>query len=148
SMRNDKDNTFMELEGQGIPSVRGVDAGRLGQPHPELDDRGFAMVVLLIGLAVMAVWMSVLLPTWKHQSTREKEEELVFRGEQYARAITLFARKNGGSLPQDIDVLVSQKYLRRKWIDPVTGKDFVPLMAGASSPGGSTPGRNGTPGQN
>ena len=37
--------------------------------------------------------MSALLPVWSHMATREKEEELIFRGKQYARAIGLFQRK-------------------------------------------------------
>ncbi len=51
------------------------------------------MAALLVGMSVMAVLMSALLPVWSHMATREKEEELIFRGKQYARAIGLFQRK-------------------------------------------------------
>ena len=40
----------------------------------------------------MAVALSVALPAWRTMTQREKEAELVFRGEQYARAIALFQR--------------------------------------------------------
>ena len=56
-------------------------------------NRGYAMAALLVGMSVMAVLMSALLPVWSHMATREKEEELIFRGRQYARAIGLFQRK-------------------------------------------------------
>ena len=54
---------------------------------------GYAMVALLVGLSIMAVALSVALPAWRTMTQREKEAELVFRGEQYARAIALFQRK-------------------------------------------------------
>ena len=73
------------------------------------------MAALLIALSVMAVLMSAVMPTWKHAARREKEAELVFRGEQYARAIGLFQRRAGpGVLPPDIDSLVKQRFLRKK----------------------------------
>jgi type II secretory pathway pseudopilin PulG len=95
-----------------------------------LDDGGFTMVVLLIVMAVMAVGMTTLLPTWRQQAIREKEEELIFRGNQYARALVLYSRKNNNLLPANIDVLYDGKFLRRKWKDPITGEDFGLLPAG------------------
>jgi type II secretory pathway pseudopilin PulG len=91
-----------------------------------LDDGGFIMVVLLIGMAVSAIWLASALPSWRQQATREKEAELIFRGEQYARAIHLYQCKNG-TYPPSIDVLVSQRYLREKYKDPITNDDFVPV---------------------
>jgi hypothetical protein len=103
-----------------------------------LDDGGYLMVALLIGMAVAAVWMSVMLPAWRQQAMREREADLVFRGEQYARAIALYFRKNQ-QLPRDIDILVSQNYLRRKYKDPITGGDFLPIGSGLAQPQGATP---------
>ena len=40
-----------------------------------LDDGGYIMVVLLIGIAVSAVWMGAMLPAWRHQAIRQKEAE-------------------------------------------------------------------------
>ncbi len=57
------------------------------------------MAALLVGMSVMAVLMSALLPVWTHMATREKEEELIFRGRQYARAIGLFQRKFANTPP-------------------------------------------------
>ena len=67
----------------------------LGKDRYSNSERGYAMVVLLVSLSVMAVMMSVAMPVWKQTAQREKETELVFRGEQYARAIALFQRKHG-----------------------------------------------------
>jgi hypothetical protein len=67
---------------------------------------------------------------------------LVFRGEQYARAIGLFQRKSGpGALPPSIDLLVDQRYLRKKYKDPITNDDFAPiLLTAAAQPGPGTQG--------
>lgn len=101
------------------------------------------MAALLVGLSIMAVMMTVAMPVWRQTVQREKETELVFRGEQYARAIGLFQRKAGpGTLPPSIDVLVQQRYLRKKYKDPITNDDFAPLLlSAANQPGaGQLPG--------
>jgi type II secretory pathway pseudopilin PulG len=116
----------MPLTGQGAPSLGG---------HRRLDDRGYILVVLLVAMAVSAIWMSAALPAWRQQAMREKELELIFRGEQYARAIALYQIKNNAS-PINIDVLVTQRYLRKKWKDPVTGEDFQ--IVGLTAPGQSS----------
>ncbi len=113
--------------------------------------RGYAMAALLMSVAVMAIVMSAILPVWRQQSQREKEAELAFRGEQYARAIYLFNTKNGGQNPPSIDALVQGRYLRKKYKDPMTEDgEFQPLAAGANQPGipgggANPPGRGGGP---
>ena len=96
------------------------------------------MAALLVALSVMAVMMTAVMPVWKHAARREKEAELIFRGQQYARAIGLFQRRAGpGVLPPDIDSLVKQRFLRKKYKDPITGGDFdlVRGALGATQPG-------------
>lgn len=92
--------------------------------------QGFVMAALLIVMAVAAVWMAAALPTWKQRSVREKEAELVFRGQQYQRALRLYNQKFPGASPQNLDVLVENKVLRKKYTDPITGEDFLPLYGG------------------
>jgi len=102
-------------------------------------NRGYAMAALLVGMSVMAVLMSALLPVWSHMATREKEEELIFRGKQYARAIGLFQRKFANTAPPTIDLLVEQRFLRKKYKDPITNDDFQPIYANQAAiqrPGG------------
>jgi type II secretory pathway pseudopilin PulG len=106
------------------------------------------MAAVLVALAVMSVMMTALLPVWRQQAQREKEAELVFRGAQYARAIQHYRRKNGNAFPPNIDILVQQKYLRKKYKDPMTGEDFQPLYVGQqpNQPGMPGAGRQGAPG--
>lgn len=106
-------------------------------------ENGYAMAVLLVAISVMAVMLTVAMPVWKHMAQREKEAELIFRGQQYARAIGLFEQKYANTPPPTIDVLVQERFLRKKFKDPITGKDFVPIPAAAAavSTPGSTQGR-------
>jgi type II secretory pathway pseudopilin PulG len=118
--------------------LAGQDTRRQPTPPAQvLDDGGYIMVVLLIGIAVSAVWMSAMLPAWRQQAVRQKEAELIFRGEEYARAIALYWRKNNQTLPTNFDVLVSQRYLRKKYLDPMTDKEF--LAVGGVGPGSTSP---------
>ena len=77
---------------------------------------------------------TVVMPVWKQTARREKEEELVFRGKQYVHAIGLFQRKFANAFPPNIDVLVEQRFLRKKFKDPITNDDFVPIPAGQAAP--------------
>ena len=101
------------------------------------------MAALLVGMSVMAVLMSALLPVWTTMARREKEAELVFRGNQYARAIALFQRKFANTAPPTIDVLVEQRFLRKKYKDPITNDDFQPLYANQAMMPGAAPGPGG-----
>jgi type II secretory pathway pseudopilin PulG len=108
------------------------------------------MAALLVSIAVMGVLMSVAMPAYRHLATREKEAELAFRGEQYARAIALYRAKNGNQFPPSVDVLVQGKYLRKKYKDPMTRDGEFRLVlvgnpAGQNQPQG--PGRGNQPPQ-
>jgi type II secretory pathway pseudopilin PulG len=92
---------------------------------------GYAMAALLVAMSVMAVLMTVALPVWQTAMQREREAELVFRGEQWARAIALFQRKYANALPPSTDVLINEKFLRKKYKDPITGGEFQ-LLSSAS----------------
>jgi type II secretory pathway pseudopilin PulG len=81
---------------------------------------GHAMVSLLVGLGIMSILLSILLPVWNQSAKRDREFELVFRGEQYARAIELYQRRFAGAYPPDFNTLVEQKLLRRMYSDPMT----------------------------
>jgi type II secretory pathway pseudopilin PulG len=93
------------------------------------------MAALLVVIAVMAVMLSVAMPTWRHMVQREKEEELVFRGQQYVRAIALFQRRYAASFPPSVDILVSQRFLRKKYKDPMTPDGEFQVLYQMSPPG-------------
>lgn len=115
------------------------------------------MVALLVGMSVMAVLLGAALPVWNKQAQREREEEYLFRAHEYARGVMKFQRRAGpGTLPPTLDVLVQQRFVRRKYKDPLTGEDFQPVYQtvnqpgqpgsgsfGAATPGAATPGAAG-----
>jgi type II secretory pathway pseudopilin PulG len=105
---------------------------------------GYAMAALLVGMSVMAIVMSVALPVWRTSAQRDREAELIFRGEQYARAVALFQRKNAGAFPPTLDILLNGRFLRTKYKDPITGGDFTLVYAGQALPG--APGQPGQQG--
>jgi type II secretory pathway pseudopilin PulG len=105
-------------------------------------DRGYAMAALLVAMSVMAVLLTVALPTWKHTLQREKEEELIFRGGQYSRAIAAYQRKYANASPRTLDVLIEQHYLRKKFKDPLAVSEdgeFAPLYVVTQTPGSGGP---------
>ena len=97
------------------------------------------MAVLLVAMAVMLILMTVAMPVWRQQARREREEELLFRLKQYAHALALYQRKVPGAAPGSVDDLVKQRFLRRKYLDPITGKEFAILRVGQVSPGMTSP---------
>jgi type II secretory pathway pseudopilin PulG len=120
------------------------------------EEAGYAMAGLLVLLACMAILASVAMPIWRTMEQREREEELVFRGRQYTHAIELYQRKFANAFPPSVDALVEQKFLRRKYTDPVnrnaefqaiTQAQLPQLLAkigqsAAAAGGASSPGTN------
>ena len=111
-------------------------------------EHGYLMVALLVAMSIMAIMMGIALPAWRTLAQREKEAELVFRGEQYARAIRLFQQRFANATPPDIDVLVRDKFLRMKYKDPITNGDFEVITPASNlaaafapqTPGSQNPG--------
>src|SRR5215212_6760275 len=111
--------------------------------------RGYAMAALLVAMSVAAILMTAPMPVWKQLVQREKEEELVFRGQQYVHAISLYGRKFANTQPPSVDVLVTQKFLRKKYKDPITRDDFqlvLATQAAAAAPGRGGGAGSATPG--
>ncbi len=102
-------------------------------------DAGYAMAVLMVGIAVMGIMLTVAMPVWHQVNQREKEEELIFRGMQYARAVGLYQRKLGGGYPPNVELLLQQRFLRKKYKDPMAADgEFLFVPAAAAGQAGQT----------
>jgi type II secretory pathway pseudopilin PulG len=127
-----------------LKNIMALPAGSIiGFPVRRRQQDGYAMAALLVAMTVMAILMSAALPTYSHMIRREKEEELIFRGEQYARAIAKYQQKYANQSPPTIDVLIEQRFLRKKFRDPMaTDKEgeFQLLYVQNRSTTGSMPG--------
>lgn len=91
------------------------------------------MAGLLVAIGVLGILMSVALPSWRVLAKREKEAELLFRGGQYVRAIDLYQRRFPGAYPADLEALVEGRFLRRLYLDPMTGEPFRILTQGSAA---------------
>lgn len=107
------------------------------------------MAVLIVALGVLAILWTIAMPVWNQLAKREKEEELIFRGTQYARAIGLFQRKYANANPPSLGVLIDQHFLRRKYKDPMVPDGEFQLLYQTPQqpgpPGGGQPQGRGVP---
>lgn len=83
---------------------------------------GYALFTILFMAAVLLILLGTAVPRLLTVGQREKEEELIFRGEQYARAVRLYYRKYG-RFPTELDDLVkinnNVRFLRKFYPDPM-----------------------------
>src|SRR6185436_1866286 len=92
-------------------------------------DAGFSMAALIVFLTAMSILLTIGLPNLVMQAQREREKELIFRGEEYARAISKFQRTLN-LLPSSVDELLSSngtRFLRKAYADPVSGEMWRPI---------------------
>jgi len=87
--------------------------------------QGFALLLVFLMAAIVALMLYQQLPRVAFESEREKEQLLIDRGEQYTRAIQLYYLANNRQYPTSIDDLEKRekRFLRRRYLDPYTGKD-------------------------
>lgn len=84
-------------------------------------EAGFTLLAFMMVIAIMSIMMAVAVQAVSFQMRREREAELIFRGEQYVEAIRLYKVKYGRS-PMRLKELwdVKPKVIRKKWKDPIT----------------------------
>ncbi|HXB22251.1 MAG TPA: hypothetical protein VNV88_12755 [Candidatus Solibacter sp.] len=89
------------------------------------NEKGYVLLSVMLLMTLMLVALSVVLPRISQQIKRDKEEELIHRGQEYARAVRKFYRKFG-RYPLSIEQLENtnnMRFLRKRFKDPMTGKD-------------------------
>ena len=105
-------------------------------------EAGHLLVGLMVLIAVMMILMTVAAQSWVFIMRRDAEAEMIFRGEEYARALQ-FYKNELGSYPLDLKVLMQRgphrhRFIRRLYKDPLandgtwgklylspTGKGFI-----------------------
>jgi type II secretory pathway pseudopilin PulG len=129
------------------------------KPHRR-SERGYILITLILFVALIAIAAVVMAPVIAFQVKRDREEELIHRGVQYSRAMKHFVKKFG-RYPTRIEELENTnqvRFLRKRYKDPITGKDFKLLhmgdvqmafgagLAGATPVNGLNPGAPGLTG--
>lgn len=94
--------------------------------------QGFVYIALLIGMAIMGIGLGATSEVWTQTRQREKEQELLFVGNQIRQAISRFylqSPPNARRFPTNLEELTQdlrtpdkpQRYLRKVYADPITG---------------------------
>jgi type II secretory pathway pseudopilin PulG len=115
---------------------------KVSKPQP--GEGGYILLALLLFVALLSIGIFTTIEKIDFQIKRDQEEELIHRGVQYSRAVRKYF-KALGRYPTRIEELEStnnQRFLRRRYKDPITGKDFKLLRLGdvQMSFGGAPPG--------
>ena len=88
-------------------------------------EQGYILLGVLFLVLMVMIALSVALPKVTADIERDREVEMVHRGQQYVRAIKLYYKKFG-AYPPNMDALVKTneiRFLRKRYKDPMTGKD-------------------------
>jgi hypothetical protein len=98
-------------------SRRGFRPARHSRP-----EAGYAFLLAVFLAATMFILATVAAPTIINGGRREREQELIWRGNQYVRGIRLYFQKNG-RFPQNKEELVKGTlgvhFVRKAFTDPV-----------------------------
>ncbi len=109
-------------------------AGRAGRAG--LSQRGYSLVMLIMAISVLNIMLAAALPKWSEMIKRDKEEELIARGWQYAEAIRVFQRRFQ-RYPIKLEELIKVKprCIRQLWKDPMTeGGEWTLIFQGQGQP--------------
>lgn len=103
---------------------------------------GFTYIALLILIAIMGVVLASASGVWHMTVQREKEQQLLFVGDQFRRAIDQYymhAQSGSGRFPMSLEDLLkdprypnTKRYLRKIYNDPITGSSQWGLVKGPS----------------
>ena len=102
-------------------------------------DEGYNLVVLVVMITVMNIVLAKMLPLWSGVIQRDKEQEFIFRGLQYAEAIRVFQAREG-RWPTHLKELgtVEPRVIRQLWDNPLAerktreadGEGWIPVFDG------------------
>jgi type II secretory pathway pseudopilin PulG len=107
-----------------------------GAAHLLENQRGIALLVVLVAVVILGLAAAVTGSSWMTLVQQSKEAELFWRGDQIRRAIeSYYTFSTSGArnqLPSKLEDLVkdprslqTERHLRRVYLDPMTGEDWV-----------------------
>ncbi len=80
---------------------------------------GFTILGLLVLVAVINIGLGVAATSWVTINRRADEAELIWRGQQYVRALACHRQQTGG-LPQELNELLESDCIRALYPDPIS----------------------------
>lgn len=94
--------------------------------------RGFTYLAVLFAVAMLGTALAAIGVTWSTMQRREKEQDLLFVGNEYRRAIASYYERTPGTIkryPQNMNDLLKDnrhvstlRHLRRRYNDPITNQ--------------------------
>jgi len=99
--------------------------------------RGFTYLTVLFIVAILSGGLALIGEVWHTSTLREREAELLFIGNQYRKAIERYYLSGPQrQYPRSLEDLLkdprrpgAERYLRKLYADPVTGKAWVLVKA-------------------
>ena len=112
-------------------------------PRHAQRSRGFTYIMVLLWVAISGVMLMALSRAWLMESRRERDTELIYRGEQIRDALSAYAAvpvSTGRSrAPERLEDLLEDRrsgqvvrHLRRVWRDPITNSPNWGLIKDAN----------------
>ncbi len=113
-----------------------IPAGKMPVRTENHGSAGYTFPLMLVILAALAFGAGQLELTQSYRLKRDKEEELLFRGLEYLKAIRAFqaAGATEKRYPRNLSELVSDprsqgpRFIRQLYKDPITARDFDPIL--------------------
>lgn len=81
---------------------------------------GYTLVGVLILVAIVNIGLAVVVTSWRTIDTRAREAELIWRGEQIARAIVCHGVTEATEPLEKLEQLVESNCLRALYLDPMS----------------------------
>jgi type II secretory pathway pseudopilin PulG len=99
--------------------------------------RGFTYLSVLFIVAILSTGLALVGEVWHTSAMRDKEADLLFVGNQYRKAIARYYLSGPQrQYPRSLEDLLKdprrpgvERYLRKLYFDPLTGKDWILVKA-------------------
>lgn len=95
---------------------------RAARRRADSSEAGYILLIVMMMATLLLISLAATLPSIYVEGQREKEKELIFRGEQYARAIMVF-HEQFKRYPTSVKELLhtnNLSFLRKAYPDPMT----------------------------
>ena len=95
-------------------------------------EQGYVLLVMLLFVTLLSIGFLAMIERIDFQIKRDREEEFIHRGLEYSRAVRKYVKKFG-RYPNTVEELENTnnvRFLRKRYKDPITGKDFKILHYG------------------
>jgi type II secretory pathway pseudopilin PulG len=112
------------------------------EPRGHCRQAGFTYIGVLVLVAIMGAGLAAAGQVWHTVRQQEKERELLVIGHEFRLALDRYARhtpRNGSRAPVRLEELLQdprtpgiQRYLRKIYVDPITGRPEWGLVSAAN----------------